>query len=366
MSKRYVFCFLLLFSLLFAVSCSDKNNPQSTKLFQKNSSNADAKKSMESVVNFSHTLDSYSPKKKEYNFYFTYKLLHPWWDAVVMGMDDAVLQLKKNGVIVTFDYLAPETVSARNQVSWINAAADTGEYDVIGVDVADIDVVSPAINRILDHGQKVMTFSSSDAGKEDGCRRIAYVGNTHNYEDGYHLAEALCQKLNFKGEIALIIGTKGAPCHEERAKGVKDVIEQYPEMRIVATGWDDDIIENSYTFTKETLASYPNVKGFICCNMCNPVGAARAVIELHKESEIVIVGMDHDEEALEYLSKGVIYALGIQDCYSMGFDTIQVAIKIADGIKPGELYPEKTEEKTTIVYQNDAEVLLKILYGKIN
>jgi ribose transport system substrate-binding protein len=61
----------------------------------------------------------------------------------------------------------------------------------------------------------------------------------------------------------------------------------------------------------------------------------------------------------------VIYCLGVQDCYSMGFDTIQVAVKIADGIDPGTLYPETTEERTTIIYQKDAETMLKILFGEM-
>ncbi len=94
-------------------------------------------------------------------------------------------------------------------------------------------------------------------------------------------------------------------------------------------------------------------------------GAARAVVEAGREDEIVIVGMDHDQEALRYLRDGIIYALGVQDCYSIGFDTIQVAVKIADGHLPGEDYPEKTEEITTIIYQNEAAKMLQELYGEI-
>ncbi len=78
------------------------------------------------------------------------------------------------------------------------------------------------------------------------------------------------------------------------------------------------------------------------------------------------MGMDHDQEALKYLRDGIIYALGIQDCYSIGFDTVQVAVKIADGCLPGELYPEKTEEKTTIIYQDKAAAVLRTLYGEID
>ena len=74
--------------------------------------------------------------------------------------------------------------------------------------------------------------------------------------------------------------------------------------------------------------------------------------------------MDHDREALRYLQDGTIYCLGIQDCFSIGFDTVQVAVKVADGIMPGEIYPEKTEEQTTMIYREDAPAMLELLYGE--
>jgi ABC-type sugar transport system substrate-binding protein len=111
------------------------------------------------------------------------------------------------------------------------------------------------------------------------------------------------------------------------------------------------------------LQDTDDLAGIICCNMSNPVGAARAVAESGRD--IVIVGMDHDREALHFLKDGVIYCLGVQDCYSIGFDTLQVAVKIADGVLPGTVYPEKTEERTTIIYQKDAETILEMLYGEI-
>ena len=97
--------------------------------------------------------------------------------------------------------------------------------------------------------------------------------------------------------------------------------------------------------------------------MSNPVGAGRAVEEAGKSGEIIIVGMDHDERAIKYLRDGVIYVLAIQDCYSIGFDTITTAVKITDGVLPGSLYPEKTEEASNIFYQKDAAGLLRSLYG---
>lgn len=311
-----------------------------------------------SAVHLDRHLDSYAPQKDHYNFYFTYKTVHAWWDAVALGMEEAQRQYLDKGVTITYDYLAPTAASAEDQTRRLREVLQK-DYDVIGVDVADEDVISPLLDEMVNSGAKVMTFSSSDA--SDGCKRIAYVGNTHNYEDGVDLTEALCQKLGYKGKIAILVGSVGAPCHEDRAQGAKDTIARYQGMEVVATEYDMDSTELAYELTLGILKKYPDLDGIVCCNMSNPAGAARAVTET--QSHAVIAGMDHDQEALHYLKDGVIYCLGVQDCYSIGFDTIQVAVKIADGNLPGKLYPEKTGEITTVIYQDDAALMLELLYG---
>lgn len=315
----------------------------------------------ENVVDFEHSLDDYVPAKKKYNFYFTYKIVHPWWDAVALGMEDAQKKYLDKGIVITYEYMAPDAASYEDQTKRLLQAME-GDYDVIGVDVADEEKISPVLDQMVDAGSKVMTFSSSDAAPD--CKRIAYVGNTHNYQDGADLTEALCEKLGYKGKVGILVGSNGAPCHEDRAKGAKDTIAKYKNMEIVAVEYDQDSIDLAYDLAKQMLKDNPDIAGFICCNMSNPVGTARAVTELG--SKAVIVGMDHDQEALHYLKDGVIYCLGVQDCYSIGFDTLQVAVKIADGNLPGALFPDKTDESTTIIYQEDAAPMLEILYGDVS
>lgn len=337
--------------------------PLSAERLEEDCADAESHKVTEDVVDFNLALDGYQPLRETYNFYFTYKMVHPWWDAVALGMEDAAKQYEEMGIIIDYEYLAPNGTSAQDQIERLREASQR-EFDVIGVDVADVNTVAPVINELMEEGHKVMTFSSSDAPKEDGCKRIAYVGNTHNYQDGADLTETLCQGLGYRGKVAILVGTKGAPCHEERAQGAQDVMAGYPDMEIVELAYDEDMVEKAYQLTWEFLNRHRDLAGIICCNMSNPVGAARAVLEAGREKEVMIVGMDHDQEALRYLRDGTIYALGIQDCYSIGFDTVQVAIKIADGLLPGEEYPEKTEEKTTIIYQDGAAALLRALYGE--
>ena len=319
---------------------------------------ARGEKDVQGAVKFEHALDSYQPKKDHYNFYFTYKIVHPWWEAVALGMEDAQRQYLKKGITVTYEYMAPNAASAADQTERL-LSAQQGGYDVIGVDVADESIISPMIDEMVESGYKVMTFSSSDAAV--GCKRIAYVGNTHNYKDGADLTEALCEKLNYEGEVAILVGSKGAPCHEDRAKGAKDTIAKYGNMKIAAIEYDMDSVDLAHELALKILREHPSLAGIVCCNMSNPVGAARAVVETG--SSAVIVGMDHDQEALHYLDDGVIYCLGVQDCYSIGFETLQTAVKIADGNLPGELFPEKRDEPTTIIRQKDAAFMLAFLYG---
>ena len=316
--------------------------------------------SVRGAVNFNHKLDSYAPLKDHYNFYFTYKTVHSWWDAVALGMEEAQRQYLDRGIVITYEYMAPNGASAEDQTQKLLMAQQKG-YDVIGVDVADEEIISPLLDEMVDSGTKVMTFSSSDA--TEGCKRLAYVGNTHNYQDGVDLTEALCKKLDYKGKIAILVGNVGAPCHEDRARGARDTIARYGDMQIVATEYDMDSVEMARALTLRILEDCPDLDGIVCCNMSNPVGAARAIMEAR--SHAVIVGMDHDVEALRYLDEGVIYCLGVQDCYSIGFDTIQTAVKIADGNLAGGLFPEKTDEITTLIYQKDAAMMLELLYGEI-
>ncbi|MEA4853417.1 MAG: substrate-binding domain-containing protein [Christensenella sp.] len=307
-------------------------------------------------------LGDYQPKKDEYNFYFTYKLVHPWWDSVGLGLKDAQEQYAAKGIKINYEYTAPVTPDATDQVSRLEQAAGRG-FDVIGVDVNDIKIVTPTINNLIEQGVKVMTFSSSDATKEDGCKRIAYVGNTHNYQDGADLAEVLAEKIGYKGQVAALGGTIGAPCHDDRIKGFKDIMAKYPDIEVVEIQYDNDQVEQALTYAEGFLQKYPDLKGIFCNNMGNPIGAAQAVVDAGKQDDIVLVGMDHDLRALEYLRDGVISALGVQDCYKMGFDTIQTAIMIADGLEPGaDTYPEQTEEQTTIIYPEGAQAMIDKLY----
>jgi ribose transport system substrate-binding protein len=305
----------------------------------------------------------YKPQGNKYYFAYTYKLVHPWYDAIKVGLDQAVKDYAAKGVTITYDYTAPVGADAVAQLNMIEQAAAKNPA-VIAVDVTQADVVVPIMNELMDKGVKILTFSGGDADASQGCKRIAFVGNTDNKGDGAKLAEELAKAINYEGEVACLDGSIGASSHEERIVGFNEVMAKYPKIKVVDRQRDDDDLENAVKLTENMLQKHPNLKGIWCNNMTNPIGAAQAVDAAGKGDKIIIVGMDHDLRALEYLKKGVIYCLQVQNNYDMGYKLIETSLQAADGLTVGNgIEAEKYNVGSTTVFQERAQEFIDLLYG---
>ena len=305
--------------------------------------------------------DDYTPKKDSYHIYATYKLIHNWYDAIKTGADAAIAELAEQGVTVQFDWEAPVTPDALDQVNRIEAAVGKNP-DLIAVDITQEDTTTSAINNAVDAGVPVMTFAGSDL---PDSKRTAFVGNLDNEGDGYALAVALFESMGGKGKVATLEGTIGAPSHEQRIEGFNRALEEYPDIEVVDRQRDEDLVEKAVQITESYIQKHPDLGGIWCNNASNPVGAAQAVKNAGKEGEIFIAGMDHDLRTLAYLDEGVVTVAQIQNCYDMGYFMIKNAIKIIDGLEPGEdTYPEIYNVGSQTVYKDGAKEFADILYGE--
>ncbi len=297
----------------------------------------------------------YQPKENSYKIYCTYKNIHSWYDAIKCGIDAAVSDMAEKGVTVDYEWYGPAEPDAVDQVNSIETAIGQG-WDLIAVDVNQPETTGKAIDQAVDAGIPVATFASSDVAD---CNRSFFVGNTDNYGDGCALAEAVCEKMDGEGQIAILSGTMGAASHEERLQGFKDTIAKYPDIEIVDEQRDNDAVEKAISITESWLQAYPDLKGILCNNMSNPVGACQAVSDAGKSGRIVIGGMDHDLRTLNYLKDGTLYVAQVQNCYDMGYKLIYNAIKTIDG----EQVEESTDVGSTSVYAADADKYIQMLYG---
>ncbi|MCB6203814.1 substrate-binding domain-containing protein [Extibacter muris] len=352
MKKRVMSLLLAVMMVLALAGCADAGGKKEEK------KEAKAKQGQE-VTGKTDLADkdfdtSYQPKDKEYNIYATYKLVHNWYDAIEAGIKAAVAEFEEKGVKVEYVYEAPVEPDAIDQVNKIETAAGQG-YDLIAVDVTQVDTTEAAVKDAIEAGVPVALFASSDL---PNTGRSFFVGNTDNYGDGEALAEAVCEKMGGKGQIALLAGTIGAPSHEERLEAFHDVCAKYPDIEIVDEQRDNDFIEKAIEITEAWMQTYPELGGILCNNMSNPIGACQAVKDAGRGGEVVIGGMDHDLRSFNYLKDGTLYVAQVQNCYDMGYKLIYNAIKYIDGEEVDEI----TDVGSTSVYQDEAEKYIDLLY----
>ena len=300
---------------------------------------------------------SYEPQKSEYKLYFTYKNVHAWYDAILVGVEAAVEDFAAKGVTIDYEWYGPVQPDAQDQVNSIETAAGQ-DWDMILVDVNQESLTKAAIQEALNAGKKVGLFASSDI--PDSGREF-FVGNTDNKGDGESIAEAVFKKMQEEGktQVAILSGTIGAKSHEERLEGFKEMADKYG-IEIVDEQRDDDAVEKAVSITEAWLQTYPDLGGILCNNMSNPVGACQAVKDAGKAGDIIIGGMDHDLRTLNYLEDGTLYCACVQNCYDMGYKAVYEAVRCIDGEGPTQ---ESIDVGSTLAYQADAANFIDMLYS---
>lgn len=311
---------------------------------------------------FDRVLDDYEPQKDSYKIYFNYKNIHVWYDAIELGVQKAVEEYAEKGINIEYEWIAPTDPDAADQVNRIEEAVGRG-FDVICVEPSNLDLVAPSITNIVNGGTKVLCYGATDlTGYEESSGRSAFIGQSDPYQDGVLMAEIFCEKIGYAGKVANLGGSIGAPGHEAINQAFYDTIGKYPDIELVDTKYDNDELDKAIQYTENFLQKYSDLAGIFCNNMTNPIGAAQAVTAAGKAGDIVIVGYDHDIQALEYLRDGTIYSLGICDCFGVGFDTLLTAIKVADGCTAGTDFDEIQPYPVGAVYQEQAEDYINTLY----
>jgi ribose transport system substrate-binding protein len=267
--------------------------------------------------------------KTEYHLVFIPKLVHEWYEEVKQGIDTAVAELAEQGITVTYSWDPPTDAVVTDQIAKIESAVATSP-DAISIAVIDASATNSVINELVASGVKMCTF---DCDAPDS-NRYYYCGHAGNYDDGFYMGETLAKKLDYKGEVAILAGTLSAGNHQDRVKGFKAAIAQYPDMTVVAEQADNDSVEVALSVMEGWISAYPDLKGVIGVNAASPIGAARAVTDAGKVGQILIVGMAENQEAMEYVKSGTILCTLKQQVPVYGYNSVYNMLLIADGKEP--------------------------------
>lgn len=268
------------------------------------------------------------------------KSVHPYWDVVRLGMEDAA---KKLNVEATF--FVPPTEDVPKQIETIETWVSMG-FEGISFAPSDPDAVNSVIKKAMDKG--IFCISQDTDAPKSG--RLCYIG-TGNYSAGKLAGEKMAEILNGKGKVAICTGSLTAMNSIERMQGFRDAVAQYPDIKIVEPILvDNEDTAKAVDLAETALLNNPDLAGFFGVYAFNGPSAAKAVKASGKQGQVHIVAFDTTDEHLFMINEGLIDAAIGQRQYFMGYLSVLV---LRDMIQAGKdatmMILPKTSDGDTII-----------------
>ncbi|SNY91652.1 ribose transport system substrate-binding protein [Cohaesibacter sp. ES.047] len=244
--------------------------------------------------------DAGTIKKDSYRFVVVPKVVHPWFDKVNDGAQAAATALKaQTGADIEVIYSAPQSADVVQQNQIIDSALATRP------DGLALDLLDPSGNRAsLEEAQaQDIPLVIFDSVPPEGMK-IPYIGSDF-CEQAKIASRRLVEVLDGKGEVAIMMGVPTAPNHAIRAECHRQVFAEYPDIKVVAEGIDNDSIEIAQQQAAAIMQANPNLKGWVASDAAGPIGIGQAIIEAGKEGKVTLVGLDNLNEMLDMIRSGV-------------------------------------------------------------
>ena len=200
-----------------------------------------------------------------------------------------------------------------------------------GVDGIAISPVDPAnqtqmLNDIAK--QCLLVTQDSDAPKSD---RACYLG-TDNTAAGRQAGELIKQALPDGGKVVVFVGSLDAQNAHDRLAGIKDVLAG-SKVEIIDTRTDDADHVRAKANAADALVKYPDVACLVGLWSYNGPAIVNAVKEANKAGAVKIVCFDEDDETLQGVRDGAIFATVVQQPFEFGKQAMELMDKYLDGDK---------------------------------
>ncbi|HEY8805560.1 MAG TPA: sugar ABC transporter substrate-binding protein [Clostridium sp.] len=201
--------------------------------------------------------------------------------------------------------------------------------DVIVVSPVDRNSSKPITD--IAKAAKVPIISVNDE-FENQNDAASYIGSDSK-QSGILEMEYLAKKMNFKGNVAIIMGSIGQEAQRLRTQAFHEVIAKYPNMEIVAEQTAEWNRSKSMALMEDWLQSGKKIDVVACNNDEMAIGALKAIEEAGKLGKITVGGIDATPEALDYLKSGKLAVTVFPNATAQGQCAIETAVKVAKGEK---------------------------------
>lgn len=251
---------------------------------------------------------------------------NPWFE----NMDRGVQKFAQQTGVHAYQQ-GPPQATAEGQVSLIQNLIPK-KPTVIGVDPNSEQAVEGVLGRakaagIITVSQEAPQLANSDFDLE------AFSNATY----GAQMMDTLAQCMGGKGQYVSFVGNLTAASHMAWAAAeLNEAKAKYPGIhRVTGPVVTQEESSVAYQETKQLLATYPHLKGFLGSATTDVPGVAEAVTQAGLAHKVCIVGTSEPVLSKNYVDNGTIYAVYAWDASLTGQATMNAGLMLAKGKKVG-------------------------------
>ncbi|MDQ6433957.1 D-ribose ABC transporter substrate-binding protein [Mesorhizobium sp. LHD-90] len=216
---------------------------------------------------------------------------------------------------------------ANKQSELVDSAIGRGAKAII-LDNAGADATVAAVQKAKDAG--IPSFLIDREINASGVAAAQIVSN--NYQGAQLGAEEFVKLMGEKGNYVELVGKESDTNAGIRSKGYHDVIDEYPDLKMVAQQSANWSQTEAFSKMESILQANPDIKGVISGNDTMAMGAW-AALEAAGRKDVIVVGFDGSNDVRDSIKAGGIKATVLQPAYAQA----QMAVEQADAwIKTGK------------------------------
>src|ERR687894_975333 len=216
-----------------------------------------------------------------------------FWEQVRIGAQCAAQEAEGSEVRIQWDGVTAET-NVSGQVDLLTNFATQG-VDGMVYAATDAKVLADVSQNALDQGVTVVNI---DSGTDPQPEQVPVVA-TDNVAAAEEATEYLIEEMGGKGEVAFIPFQPGTATNDTRTEGFKNVLEDNPDVELVAEQSSESDQNVALQVTEDILTANPNLDAIYAANEPGVLGAAE---------------------------DGVVSALVAQNPFRMGYDGVNLTV----------------------------------------
>ena len=200
------------------------------------------------------------------------------------------------------------------------------KVDAIIMQPQEQEACSPAIDKAKAAGIPIINCNSLTITEPD-----AYVGSNDS-ESAEIAMTYIAEQLGGKGNVLMMHGHPGQTAEVKRTEGAMDILAQNPDMTLLDEQTADWDRAEAMTLMENWIQAYGDqINAVFCQNDEMALGALNALVQAGKKDNVLVVGVDALDDALQSVKDGKMDATVYQDCKGQAEGAIEAAYKLAKG-----------------------------------